>query len=218
MSSIDLIEQKIIRCNDFKLIEYLWELKLLKREVLCGACGISMSIRKRNVKMDKYAWRCINKICNNYKNYTSIRIGSFFESFRLEIKFILRVVLKVISKQSRYSINEYFGNKLTSIKKIIKKFYLLILEFEVGNNKFGGFGNIVQVDETMLNYKCKSHRGRSPSNRTDALCIVEVRHGIKRAYACIIPNKESSTLIPIIQKIFIQDQLYGLMNINQMAN
>ena len=70
----------------------------------------------------------------------------------------------------------------------------------MGDDKFGGYGNIVQIDETMLNYKCKSHRGRSSSNRTDALCIVEVRHGIKRAYACIIPNKESATLIPIIQK------------------
>ena len=70
----------------------------------------------------------------------------------------------------------------------------------MGDDKFGGYGNIVQIDETMLNYKCKSHRRRSSSNRTDALCIVEVRHGIKRAYACIIPNKESATLIPIIQK------------------
>ncbi|KCZ74977.1 hypothetical protein H311_04052, partial [Anncaliia algerae PRA109] len=26
------------------------------------------------------------------------------------------------------------------------------------NNKLGGPGKIIQVDETMLNYKCKSHR------------------------------------------------------------
>jgi hypothetical protein len=29
------------------------------------------------------------------------------------------------------------------------------------NNKLGNGGKLVQVDETMLNYKCKSHRGRS---------------------------------------------------------
>ena len=33
----------------------------------------------------------------------------------------------------------------------------------------GGPGKIVQIDETMLNYKAKSHRGRSPSNKTDSV-------------------------------------------------
>jgi hypothetical protein len=66
------------------------------------------------------------------------------------------------------------------------------------DNKLGGPGCIVQIDETMLNYKCKSHRGRSPLNKTDSLEIVEVRNHITRVFACIIPNKISSTLIPII--------------------
>lgn len=66
------------------------------------------------------------------------------------------------------------------------------------NNKLGGFGKIVQIDETMLNYKCKSHRGRSSENKTDALCIVEVGINIIRVFACTIPDKKSSTLIPII--------------------
>ncbi|KCZ79073.1 hypothetical protein H312_03543 [Anncaliia algerae PRA339] len=49
-----------------------------------------------------------------------------------------------------------------------------------------------------MNYKCKSHRGRSPNNKTDALSIVECNNGILRAFACIIPNKESNTILPII--------------------
>lgn len=65
-------------------------------------------------------------------------------------------------------------------------------------NKLGGPGRIVQIDETMLNYKCKSHRGRSPSNRTDSLCMVEFTERITRAYATVIPNKCANTLIPII--------------------
>ncbi|KCZ81104.1 hypothetical protein H312_01470 [Anncaliia algerae PRA339] len=32
-------------------------------------------------------------------------------------------------------------------------------------NKLGGLGVIIQADETMLNYKCKFHRGRSSINR-----------------------------------------------------
>ncbi|KCZ77920.1 hypothetical protein H311_01063, partial [Anncaliia algerae PRA109] len=36
-----------------------------------------------------------------------------------------------------------------------------------------GPGSIVQIDETMMNFKCKSHRGRSTLNKTDALVIIE---------------------------------------------
>ncbi|KCZ79035.1 hypothetical protein H312_03582, partial [Anncaliia algerae PRA339] len=43
-----------------------------------------------------------------------------------------------------------------------------------------------------------SHRGRSPENRTDSLCIVEYNGNIKRVFAQIIPNKKQNTLIPII--------------------
>jgi transposase-like protein len=40
---------------------------------------------------------------------------------------------------------------------------------------------------------------RSARNRTDSLCMVEVRDGrITRAFATVIPNKTSSTLLPII--------------------
>ncbi|KCZ79245.1 hypothetical protein H312_03364 [Anncaliia algerae PRA339] len=50
----------------------------------------------------------------------------------------------------------------------------------------------------MMNYKAKSHRGRSPNNRTDALCIIECLDGINRAYASIIPEKKVSRILPII--------------------
>ncbi|KAG0424824.1 hypothetical protein DMUE_6073, partial [Dictyocoela muelleri] len=59
---------------------------------------------------------------------------------------------------------------------------------------------MVQIDETMMNYKCKSHRGRSPYNETETLCIVEVGHNITRVFATVIPNKKRKTLIPIIMK------------------
>ncbi|KAG0441742.1 hypothetical protein DMUE_0827 [Dictyocoela muelleri] len=52
----------------------------------------------------------------------------------------------------------------------------------------------------MLNYKCKSHRCRSPENRTDALCIIEVGSRILRVFATVIPDKKSESLVPIIMK------------------
>ncbi|KAG0438258.1 hypothetical protein DMUE_3196 [Dictyocoela muelleri] len=52
-----------------------------------------------------------------------------------------------------------------------------------------------------VNYKCKSHRGWSPKNRTDALRIVEIRNVIERAYACGIPNNKMVNIVPIIKKV-----------------
>ncbi|KCZ75988.1 hypothetical protein H311_03023 [Anncaliia algerae PRA109] len=61
-----------------------------------------------------------------------------------------------------------------TIEKIIKKLIQNLPQTDFSNNKLGGPVFIIQVDEAMLNYKAKSHRGRSPGNKTDAICIVEI--------------------------------------------
>ncbi|KCZ78295.1 hypothetical protein H311_00674 [Anncaliia algerae PRA109] len=71
--------------------------------------------------------------------------------------------------------------------------------------KFRGLGFAMQVDETMLNFKCKFHRGRSANNKSDALCIVEVGSHITRAFATVTPNKEKATILPIIKIIVIPE-------------
>ncbi|KAM0685176.1 hypothetical protein COBT_003615 [Conglomerata obtusa] len=48
----------------------------------------------------------------------------------------------------------------------------------------------------MFNYKCKSKRGRSAYNRTDALCIIEYANIITITFATVILDKKSNTLIP----------------------
>ncbi len=64
--------------------------------------------------------------------------------------------------------------------------------------KLGGPGTVVQIDEIMLNYKCKSHRGRSATNKTSAICIVEVADSITKVWAEVIVNKKVETIYPII--------------------
>jgi transposase-like protein len=82
-------------------------------------------------------------------------------------------------------------------KKIIQKI-LNLVRFNFSDDKLGGPNMIVQIDETALNHSVKTHRGRAPNNKTDALCIVEFEHNIKRAFACVIEDKRASTIIPII--------------------
>ncbi|KAM0687620.1 hypothetical protein COBT_001137 [Conglomerata obtusa] len=70
--------------------------------------------------------------------------------------------------------------------------YISTTDFQY--NKLGGLGKVVQIDETMLNYKAKSHRGRSPNNKTNSLCIEEVDLKITRVYATVIHDKKSFNL------------------------
>ncbi|KCZ80017.1 hypothetical protein H312_02574 [Anncaliia algerae PRA339] len=76
------------------------------------------------------------------------------------------------------------------------------------NNKLGGPGLIVQIDESMLNFKCKSHRDKAVSNKTNALCIVEVKNGITRAFATFIFNKYMKTLLPNIASQVIPGSIF----------
>jgi hypothetical protein len=58
----------------------------------------------------------------------------------------------------------------------------------------------------MLNFSCKSHRGRSTTNRTDAIVLVEVRDGVvQRVWAEVILNKRKETPLPIICRHVIRD-------------
>ncbi|KCZ79519.1 hypothetical protein H312_03092 [Anncaliia algerae PRA339] len=68
-------------------------------------------------------------------------------------------------------------------------------------NNLGGSSTIVQIDETMINYKCKSYRDRSPLNKTDALCNVDSLTKLPKLMQQRYLIKKSSTIIPSIKKM-----------------
>lgn len=69
--------------------------------------------------------------------------------------------------------------------------------------KFGSHDFVIQVDEIMLKYKCKTHRGRS-NNKIDASYIVEC------IWMCY--RRQKTTIILIIKRLLWQDQKYEQMN------
>ncbi|KCZ80322.1 hypothetical protein H312_02290, partial [Anncaliia algerae PRA339] len=93
--------------------------------------------------------------------YFSIRINSFFENFSADLGFIIRVIIKYLTRQQIFSILEYFRVNKSLIYKIINKFLFLIPITDDSNNNLGGLGMIVQIDESMLNFKAKNHRAFS---------------------------------------------------------
>ncbi|KAI5153612.1 hypothetical protein ENBRE01_3210 [Enteropsectra breve] len=160
------------------------------------ACGETCSFASYKRSVDECAWRCYNKTCNEYKKYVSIRSNSWFEKFSLSLRRILKIIFKYSIKQTRHSIISSTGMNKETVFKIINSLIELIPETDFSENKFGGPGMIVQIDETMLNHAVKNHRGRSPLNKTDALVIVECTSRARRIYAFVISEKKADTLIP----------------------
>ncbi|KCZ76950.1 hypothetical protein H311_02045 [Anncaliia algerae PRA109] len=83
--------------------------------------------------------------------------------------------------------------------KIIKKI-LCLIEKEDENIKARRNFKSIQIDETMMNFKAKGHRGRSSANKYDALIIVECKIKFSKVFACILKDKRESTILTIFQK------------------
>ncbi len=115
-----------------------------------------------------YAWKKNTKL---FKNIL-IGIGRFFEGFHLPLSDIVRGIIKFLLKQLAHSMILKRLNHKNKVHKTIQKLKGLVPESDSSTDKLNGIESIVQIDKTMLNYKCKSHRERSSTNRTDSLVIV----------------------------------------------
>ncbi|KAG0439781.1 hypothetical protein DMUE_2192 [Dictyocoela muelleri] len=111
---------------------------------------------------------------------------------------VFQIILFYVASIPRFGMINYINLGRSTILRILNKIVDRIPDPDFSSNKFGGDGKIVQVDETILKYKIKSHRVRALTNRTDALCIVMFENEIKRVFACIIPYKREMIIIPII--------------------
>ena len=93
-------------------------------------------------------------------------------------------------RQGQYSILTSLYLSKNSLMKLMERFISLSPAPDFAREKLGGGGKIFQIEKTMLNYKCKSHRGRFPENMTDSLSFIEFEGRITRVFACVIPNKQ----------------------------
>lgn len=196
---LEILEERIIRMNQDELNTFLFQKNLFLREQTCnGSCGRPLKYEKCTNYVDKYCWRCTYKECTNYQQRISIRKGSHFENFGKDMKKFLKVLIRYSARQCQHSILSTVGISKPTLRKLFKTITSKMKFENEQARKLGGPGTVVQIDETMLNFKCKSHRGRSPENRTDALVIVECSPHISRVWAEVIPNKQKETILPII--------------------
>lgn len=201
MDTIYKLEQKINKFTPNEFLNYLFEKEILKNNMLCPTCKFSMKLEKKDTFILGHCWRCYNKSCGGKYKRHSITKDSIFNSFGISLKLLMKIILRYAGKQIGASILNTIDISRPTYRKLMK---VINNRMKIENEKMrklGGVGSIVQVDETMMNYKCKSHRGRSSNNMTHCLCIVECNAStgkIQKVYAQIIPNKKATTIIPII--------------------
>ena len=174
---------------------------LLATSVSCHICSEKMVDRQRRT-VDGLCWVCDNSICPFYRNTKSIRIGSFFEGFRLPLADVFAIViLWTESKQVKDIVSDYgFGkntivNVFDKLRAVVKDFY------DKDVVRLGGPGKICQIDESQFVHKIKHHRGRVPSSDVWVFGIADTSYSPARCYMEIVPNRSANTLLPIIQRI-----------------
>ena len=94
----------------------------------------------------------------------------------------MKILIRKAGLQAQHSII----NTISITKPTLRKLNVLLIAKMAAVNatarKLGGSERLVQADETMLNFKCKSHKGRSPENRTDAIYLSYFKYNIENKF------------------------------------
>lgn len=171
-------------------------------QMICPHCEVIMHLKPSNDNIDGLAWRCMNYKCRKYETSFSIRNGSWLGKYKISAKTIYKIILYWSNGLIQRNILR-FVNIGRNTLSILRKFIISRISKYFENNpiQLGGVGTVVNVDETMINHKVKSHRGRSPRAQTWLLCITDSSFIPSRGFCCIVENRSASCLIPIISRI-----------------
>ncbi|KCZ80184.1 hypothetical protein H312_02410 [Anncaliia algerae PRA339] len=119
--------------------------KLFKKELACRYCKFLCGLE--SIKSQQMIMLALPKYaCKKYKAYYNIRKKSIFEGFGCD-RDILKILIKYLSMQPRYSIKSSVNVSTSLVVKILNKCIVLMSSIEISANKLGGPLNIVQIDE-----------------------------------------------------------------------
>lgn len=202
MSEIYELEKEIKRLSSSAFINWCIERFILPREIVCPECKDPMKLEIKKSYIEDHCWRCYNCECSARKKRYQIFFNAFFKNIK-NVRNCLIAILRIAGAQPTHSIVKTLDISEPSLRKLKNNLIPKMAYENTQMGKLGGIGHFVQIDETMMNFSCKSHRGRSASNRNDAICIVEIStttNKIVRAWAELLPNKCKTTILPIIKE------------------
>ena len=151
--------------NDANLITFLMEHGLISKQRPCMLCGGNMRTKKDG---NQWFWICTRRVngvkCNRGKK--SIRHGTIFENSKLSIQTILTLMWHYVHHMSEKQCAEYTNisdKNNTSVVKWYKFCRQVCTDWfwdPLNTPKLGGFGKIVEMDESFFPGNPKFNRGR----------------------------------------------------------
>lgn len=137
-----------------QLITHLMNIGLLISRRICPKCNRECSLKTRRNVPEKYAWRCTK--CTKF---TSIKVGSFFEKFKLPIITVLEVIDYWAKERKQVDMSESLKISKPILVKICHYLRnLCSIDLDKENFRCGGSQKIVEIDESVFN-KVKYKKG-----------------------------------------------------------
>ena len=149
--------------NELKLVSFLQQTGILAKSQQCKFCGSMMKI----LQEDKYVyWVCYHRVngkkCN--RGRYSVRKGTFFDHSKLSIQNIMWIVWHYVHNLSEKQCREYTNigqkNKTTIVQWYGKRRTVANDWIRKNPLKLGGFGKIVEMDESHFAGAPKYGKGR----------------------------------------------------------
>lgn len=192
----------LIYGNTENALTYIINVGLIPSMKPCASCNILMHHVIYSKTIDGVAFRCMNKNCIKYKSYYSIRMGTFFEGFKVSLNKCLYIMYKWSNDELQSSINTDTGICKPTIKNFYAKMRSMCKNYFIINPiKLGGNGIICQIDESLFRHKPKNHRGRATQHEIWVFGIADTSSSPAKIYLKLVENRSSSVLLPIIQQI-----------------
>lgn len=182
----------------------LREYGILKRIVYCHGCNNQLSQVKYSKSKDCYAFVCYKRACSHYNYKKSIKRHSFFDNFSISLPDVLLIYYYFFTNKIQIELKRDFNISISTIKKCYHLLQQVIVKLYDNNEiniSLGGEGIICQVDESMFHYKQKYHHGRVSNLNRWVFGIVDISFNPARYYLQVVANRDTNTLIPIINNI-----------------
>lgn len=185
-----------------RLIIYLQNKGVLKKEVKCRSCNRPMSLARRNNTKDQYTWKCSFRDCATNPSVT-IRTQSIFEGSKLTLKEYISVIFYWSLELCPTNVSKLTKVSLRSVSVINDLMRDICTRYFVRNPiRLGGEGCTVEADESCFSSKPKHNRGRG-LNIGKSLWVfgmVDITNRPKVGYMEVVERRNAETLIPIINE------------------
>ena len=208
--SYDRLQHLLHADNEVELIDFLTQLSIFPSQKQCVLCGGGMR-RKKDGK--HWFWICTRRVdgvkCNKGKR--SIRTGTIFDNRNLSIQEILLVFwhyihhLTVLQCAQFTNITQRNNTTVCYWYKVCREICTEWFWDPINTPKLGGFGKIVEMDESFFPGKPKYNRGRRLGEgawkEEEKWVFGMTERGSLDAIAIQVPsNRSRVSLMPIIDQ------------------